>query len=320
MVPRASAVKRHLEAVHEACVGNALYWAVAIFIPVSTCIFYLVWMRKFARDGEKPVVSLVRIDRGDCGQQHTGSGSAITTQIDEDLSELKHIRDHKVYDHLQQAQMDALTPESGPDRDYFQAWIKRTKNAREDVDEPGGSTLPHVPALRQDKRNEDTEALYEGEGVDSGRKSRPHIYDADDEASTYPFDSELPNNETLRSEQFEVEFKPSGNRVRCQHIELSGPIYAFQPSDGVQYVVERDNVDRFTELVLKAPLERGAIAIDLLSQYGNYRQKSTFSFTKRIIWARRLGLPSHRFVYLILQGTATLLPHEDSMVSTKLGT
>jgi hypothetical protein len=62
MLPRASAVKRQIEAVHGAVVENALYWAIAMYIPVLTCVMYLVWMRTFARDEPRPVPSLVKMD------------------------------------------------------------------------------------------------------------------------------------------------------------------------------------------------------------------------------------------------------------------
>jgi len=60
--------------------------------------------------------------------------------------------------------------------------------------------------------------------------------------------------------------------------------------------------------VLKIPLERGATAVSLVSQSpiskaidGSSQQSKTSYFAKRIIWARRLGLPTHRFVYLVVR-------------------
>ena len=104
--PRVSAVyvKRHLDAVQDAYVQNALYWTAAICIPVLTCVFCLVWMRTFARDGPRPVISLVKMDFSNSGQVQHGNGNAVTTQIDEDVSDLSHVQDHKAHDPVQQAQ------------------------------------------------------------------------------------------------------------------------------------------------------------------------------------------------------------------------
>lgn len=49
--PRMSAVnmKRHLEEVHNAFTVNDLNWVIAVYIPVLTCVFYLVrdrWYRQ----------------------------------------------------------------------------------------------------------------------------------------------------------------------------------------------------------------------------------------------------------------------------------
>jgi len=115
--PRVSAVnmKRQLEALQDAFVDSALYWAVAVCIPVLTCVFYLVWMRRFTREGPRPVVSLVKTDFNNCGQGQYGDGNAMMAQIDETLSHLSHVRDHKVHE---------------PDEDYFQAWME---NSQEDT-------------------------------------------------------------------------------------------------------------------------------------------------------------------------------------------
>ena len=116
--PRVSAVyvKRHLDAVQDAYVQNALYWTAAICIPVLTCVFCLVWMRTFARDGPRPVISLVKMDFSNSGQVQHGNGNAMTTQIDEDLSDLSHIKDHKAHDPVQQAQVGCTT---------IRCWIRR---------------------------------------------------------------------------------------------------------------------------------------------------------------------------------------------------
>jgi hypothetical protein len=148
--PRVSAVnvKRHLEAVQDACVNNAFYWTVAICIPVLTCLFYLVWMRAYTRDGPRPVVSLVKVDLSNCGQGYRGNGSSTMTQIDGDLYDLSDIRDEKFYDHQQQAAMDATPSDPGSDEDYFQAWRDRMKRPQEDsqAGEPDTeSTHPSLP-------------------------------------------------------------------------------------------------------------------------------------------------------------------------------
>jgi hypothetical protein len=131
-LPRVSAVKRQIEALQDACVANALYWTVAICIPALTCLFYLVWRRTHARDGPRPMISLLKMDISNCGQGHHENGSSTTTQIDEDLYDLSDVREDKVYDHQQQAAMNVTPSEPASDEDYFQAWRDRMKSPQKD--------------------------------------------------------------------------------------------------------------------------------------------------------------------------------------------
>lgn len=140
MLPRASAVKRHIEAVQDAYVANALYWTIAVCVPVLTCIFYLVWMRIFVRNWPKPVVSLARIDLSNCVQGYHWSGSAMIAENDHDPSGLCQVQDDKVYDHLQQAQKDSPPSDFGSEEDYFQAWKDGMKSHQADLEASDSDT------------------------------------------------------------------------------------------------------------------------------------------------------------------------------------
>ena len=144
--PRVSAVyvKRHLDAVQDAYVQNALYWTAAICIPVLTCVFYLVWMRAFVRDGPKPVVSLARLDLDNCIQGHHGDESVMATENDDGVSDSGHAQKDKVYDHLQQAQMDSPPSDLEPEEDYFQAW-KDTMKRPQANSEAGDFVIRNTP-------------------------------------------------------------------------------------------------------------------------------------------------------------------------------
>jgi hypothetical protein len=292
--PRVSAVnvKRHLEAVQDACVNNAFYWTVAICIPVLTCLFYLVWMRAYTRDGPRPVVSLVKVDLSNCGQGHRGNGSSTMTQIDGDLYDLSDIRDEKFYDHQQQAAMDATPSDPGSDQDYFQAWKDRMKSPREDsqAEEPDTeSTHPSLPP-RPDSPIPER----------SFRSVRDILPDANS-----PIGSD-----SSTEEFFEAEFEPSMNRAECQHILCDGSVSEFQPTDGILLEVWR-NTEYKQESILKLPFERGATALELRQMLPpnaaidwllNAAIDSwPLKFPKRATWARRLGLSSHRFVYIVVR-------------------
>jgi hypothetical protein len=301
--PRMSAVnmKRHLGAVQDAYVDNAVYWTVAVCIPALTCIFYLVWMRTFARDRPRPVVSLVKMDFGKFGQGQHGNGNAMMTQTDETLSDLSHIRDHKVYDHLQQAEIVATPSAPGPDEDYFQAWRNKMKSPQEDMQ--AGDSDTESDHFHPERRTDSVKAGLKRESRESILKV-PGFRTKHD---TFADETEV----------YEVEFKPSGNRVKCQHIELEGPISQFQPTDGIQLDLWR--VTEHSALsVLKFPFERGATAVSLVSQPPNHKANQAMDgssqqnwylyFTKRIMWARRLGLPTHRFVYLVVRDSGASQP------------
>lgn len=288
--PRVSAVnmKRQLGAVQDAFADNALYWTVAVCMLVSTCVFYLVWMRRFTRDGPRPVVSPVKMDFSNFGQGQHGNGNAMMTQIDETLSDLSHIWDHKVYDHLQPAEMGATILAPGPDEDYFQAWRDKMKSPQEDIQAGNSDTEStrsdprRYPLPLSPRRTSSVEALFERDSRQGSVSSKDSTWGPE--------------------EVFEVEFKPSGNRAKCQLIALDGPISEFQPTDGVQFDLYRRTKHSGVS-VLKVPLERGATAVSLVSQPLNRRayRKTTLSFSKRIMWARRVGLPTHRFVYLVVR-------------------
>jgi hypothetical protein len=308
--PRISAVnmKRHLGAVQNTFVDDALYWTVAVCIPALTCIFYLVWMRTFARDRPRLVVSPVKMDFSNFGQGQHGNGNAMMTQIDENLSDSSHIQDHKVYDHLQQAEMGATPSAPGPDEDHFQASTDKMKRLREDIQAGDSDTEStrsdpkrHPPPKRW---TSSVEALFERDSRQGSVSSLLVLENAETATKDGTWGPE---------EVFEVEFKPSGNRVKCQHIELNGPISEFQPTDGVKLDLHRDTVPMS---VLKLPLERGATAVSLVSHSPNQKAmngNSHLYFTKRIMWARRLGLPTYRFVYLVVRDVASgdfLFPQE----------
>ena len=105
-------------------------------------------------------------------------------------------------------------------------------------------------------------------------------------------------------EFFEVRFEPSGNDAKCQQVELDLPIFKFHPTDGVKLEVSRiaeGSVLR-GDTVLKLPFERGATALQL-AEPGSSFMFSTIArgIPKRATWARRLALPSHRFIYLVVR-------------------
>jgi hypothetical protein len=300
--PRVSAVyvKRHLDAVQDAYVQNALYWTAAICIPVLTCVFCLVWMRTFARDGPRPVISLVKMDFSNSGQVQHGNGNAVTTQIDEDVSDLSHIQDHKAHDPVQQAQMDAPPSDPGSDEDYFQAWKDRMKSPQEDTEtgySDTGSTRYDPPQF-----------------IDR------HSYSASTAAHRSPGNSVLSLRYAIPVDLFTVKFEPSGSYAQCQQVELDLPIFKFHPTDGVKLEItlrHTSNVLRIAvrsaeEFVLKLPFERGATALQLVDPEGSLTGRrgypSTVDFIsdmvripKRATWARRLALPSHRFIYLVVR-------------------
>lgn len=299
--PRVSAVyvKRHLDAVQDAYLDNALYWTVAICIPVLTCVFCLVWLRTFARDGPRPVISLVKMDFSNSGQVQHGNGNAVTTQIDEDVSDLSHVQDHKAHDPVQQAQVDAPPSDAGSDEDYFQVWKDRIKTHQEGVrdimDILDTSSLHH--------------SSYAGSMVahwsDSRRASVSSLRDLVEPVRILKDGTqnpEPPANETSESDLFEVRFEPSGNYAKCQQVVLDLPTFKFHPTDGVKLEVER-NAERSAEFVLKLPFERGATALQLVDHGYPYTDPTTDMswIPKRAIWARRLALPSHRFIYLVVR-------------------
>jgi hypothetical protein len=320
MLPRVSAVKRQIEAVQEAYVENALQWTVAICIPVLTYIFYSVWMRVFVRDEPKPVVSLVRIDLSNCIQGYRGNESAVIPENDNDLSGPSHVQDDKVYEHLQQAQMDSTPSDSESEEDYFQAWKDKMKSPHATLEagdfhnhirstpySPGPiGHLRRAAQLRDDRgdivsldwrRGSD---LSISEDHENGAASDLRLTKTNPQTSGAQ-DSEPPAIEPTRPRLFEVEFQPSGNRVECEHIELDGALSAFQPTDGLRLdVVLIDEFDG--SLVLKCPLERGATHVELLNEYNRFPPSCKKALLKRDIWARRLGLPSHRFLYIIATG------------------
>jgi len=276
--PRVSVVnmKRHLEAVQDACLDNALYWTVAICIPVLTCVVYLVWMRTFARDGPRPLVSLVKMDFSGCGQEHHGIGDATLTQIDEDLYDLKDIWKDSVYDHQQQAAMDSLSSDSAPGEDYFQAWKDMIKNPREDASSSAkaDSRMTSVSSLHLVE-----ESLHEFEIVAQ--------------------DSEPPTKETHRSGLFEVEFIPLGNRFECQHIDLDVPS-DFRPTDGVKLEVKLYG-EHSAKSIFKVKFEKGATGLIVIWKVSSSEGTSVPLKLKGMAsMAVRLGLPSHRFVYIVV--------------------
>jgi hypothetical protein len=95
----------------------------------------------FARDEPKPVVSLARADRSNWMQGFRGSESVAIAGNDKDLSDLGDVQDDKVYDHLQQAQMNLKPSDSG---DYFQAWKDRMKTPRVTL-KAGEFDIPSTP-------------------------------------------------------------------------------------------------------------------------------------------------------------------------------
>jgi hypothetical protein len=95
----------------------------------------------FARDEPKRVVSLARADRSNWIQGFRGSESAVIAGNDKDLSDLGHVQDDKVYDHLQQAQINLKPSDS---EDYFQAWKYKMKTPRATL-KAGEFDIPSTP-------------------------------------------------------------------------------------------------------------------------------------------------------------------------------
>ena len=162
--PRISTVnlKRHLEAVQDAVIANGLYWAVATYIPVLTCVVYLVWVRIFARDGPRPVASLVKMDFSNCRVHQLA-------QKDHVFSELRHVWDHKVDDHLHPTLMNAPLSDLEPDEDYFRSWKDKMKGRWADVgagDPEIGVVHPCSPASSLRLRNDIANTFEESVGVD----------------------------------------------------------------------------------------------------------------------------------------------------------
>jgi hypothetical protein len=305
--PRVSAVnmKRQLGAVQDAVIANGLYWAVAMYIPVLTCVVYLVWMRMFVRDGPRPVTSLVKMDFSSCGVHRLA-------QEDYVFPELSHVRDHKVDDHLHQTLMDAPLSDLELDEDYFQTWKDKMEGRRADVgagDSEIGIVRPCSPASSLRPQNDIANAFEKivGLDLDSELGNIPGSHGIVAQDNTGSIVRHTFNIETSRSESFEVEFHPSGNRVKCQLIEVDGLISDVRPTDGVQLDLHRYSTQDAVSL-LKFPFERGATAVSLVSQPPNQKAMDESSpqswilyFTKRIMWARRLGLPTHRYVYLVVR-------------------
>jgi hypothetical protein len=294
--PRVSAVnmKRHIEMIQHACVDDALYWAVTICIPVLTYVFYRVCMRSFARDAPRPVVSLVKMDFSNFGQGQHGNGDAMITQTYETLSDAIHDRDLKVYDPLQQAQVGTPPSDSGSDEDYFQVWKDGIKSHRED-EQASESDTEKIHPYRPSRANGSTEALFSDSRWASVSSFK------------FAFGAERKNvaaEEYLRLTSFEAELEPSMNRIKCQHIGYDGSASEFQPTDGILLEVWRNAEDR-AESILKLPFERGATALELREIPRPSATLATPSwplkFPKRATWARRLGLPSHRFVYIVVR-------------------
>jgi hypothetical protein len=293
-LPRVSAVKRQIEAVHGACVDNPLYWTVAICIPVLTCVFYMVWMRVFVRDGPKPVVSPARVDVSNCVQGPRGNEIAMVAESDKYLSDLDYIKNQEVHDRLQAAQTDSPPSDSGSDEDYFQAWKDRTKSLQADVE------------AGKDAETENTHPSSPGPSLHPPSVHRVHFVDAPYTSGIR--DYKAPADEPIRPRLWQVEFQPSGSHTICKQIEVNGPVRdieldsdepypGFQPTDGVKFEVQVIEPLEGS-IVIKCPLERGATHVELLGEYGCPPMLSE-ALPKRVVWARRLGLPSHRFLYLI---------------------
>jgi hypothetical protein len=215
--------------------------------------------------------------------------------------------------------MDAPPSRVELDEDYFQTWKDKMKARRADVgagDSEIGIVRPCSPASSLRLRNDIAGSL---EGKVNGQvdlSSEPGSVSGslsiESKGASTMLSGTYYNSRNVifaapQSESFEVEFQPSGNRVKCQHIELDGPISEFQPTDGVQLDLRR-KTEHIALSVLKFPFERGATAVSLVSQPpnqkaidGSSQQSWILYFTKRIMWARRLGLPTHRFVYLVVR-------------------
>jgi hypothetical protein len=315
MLPRVSAVKRQIEAVQDAYVANAFYWTLAICTPAVTYVFYLVWMRAFVRDGPKPVVSLARLDLDNCIQGHHGDESVMATENDDGVSDSGHAQKDKVYDHLQQAQMDSPPSDLEPEEDYFQAW-KDTMKRPQANSEAGDFDIrntPHSPGpigplrrasqLREGKDRFSSLVSRRRRVVLSGHSAHEDFgnVNASDLRRTKTNPHPSGDVEAVRSRLFEVEFQPSGNRVECEHVELDGPLSDFQPADGL--MLDVNLIDAFDgSLILKCPLERGATHVELLNEYNRFPPSCKKGLHKRDMWAKRLNLPSHRFLYLVATG------------------
>lgn len=317
-------MKRHIEAVRHACLETPLYWTVNIFAPVLTCVFYLVWMRGFVRDGPRPVVSLAKESSSNCGQGHAESENAMATEIPDYLFDLSDVRDHKGHDHLQQSQMDSPLSGSGPDEDYFQVWkarMKRPLPGSEAADLDAGSAVSFSSSFKRALETHQLAGSPEGfwgdesDGLVPPDSRRGSVYTLFDDAGlediwTNPYTSEPltahspPAEETLQSVSFELKFMPSGQRVDCQHVKLDVPASQFDPTDGIKIDLRRSPDGFHVMSVLKAPLERGAAAFEF-RQWKGTGPIALVKVPKKAMWARRLGLASHRFVYVVFGDLAT---------------
>jgi hypothetical protein len=307
--PRVSAVnvKRHLEAVQDACVNNAFYWTVAICIPALTCVFYLVWMRTSVRDGPRPVISPVKMDFNNSGHGQHGNGISTDMQIDQDLYDLSDVREDKVSDHQQQAAMDATPSIPGSDEDYFQAWRDGMKSPEEDsqaAESDTESTHSYLLRRRPALSLRAGSARIKGPSRPSQRKtSLSSVRAARSGASSPPLGSNFSTEEISREIPFGAKFEPSMNRVKCQKIVCDGPASEFQPTDGILLGIWRTaEYGGESEFILRIPFERGATAIEWRQMVPPSAAVDSWSFKlpKRATWARRLGLPSHRFVYVVV--------------------
>jgi hypothetical protein len=336
MLPRVSAIKRQIEAVRDASVADALYWTCTVCITVSTGVFYMVRMRTFVRDEPRPIVSLARTDRSSRVQGHHEHESGVVTGKDRCLSNSSHGQDDKVYNHLQQDQINSPPSDSESEEDYFQAWKDGMKTSRANLVDSGSSTsgTPYSPGptgrplrratllldqppqwhrsangLRQGgdgllnlasrRRRAVLTGIPAHGDLESAIASDLHLV----QTSSHPGarNSTPSAIESTRPRLFEVEFQPSGNRVECEHIELHGPLSDFQPADGLRLDVNL--IDAFDgSLILKCPLERGATHVELLNEYNRFPPSCKKALHKRDMWAKRLNLPSHRFLYLVAIG------------------
>jgi hypothetical protein len=120
-------------------------------------------------------------------------------------------------------------------------------------------------------------------------------------------------SDSSTEEFFEAEFEPSMNRVECQHIFCDGSVSEFQPTDGILLEVWR-KTGYVQDSVFKLPFERGATALELRQMLRPSVAIDSWPlrFPKRATWARRLGLPSHRFVYIVVRDR----PYYTSFTST----